>query len=62
MNPIEYLKESRDELKKVRWPTRATTLQLSLIVIVSVAIATSLFGVIDYGLSELFKVLLERSL
>lgn len=62
MSVITYLKESRDELKKVRWPSRATTTQLSLIVILSVTVATALFGVIDYGLSELFRILLERSI
>lgn len=54
---LNYLRESRDELRKVKWPTRALTTQYSLIVILSVTVATIVFGVIDFGLSKLFTQL-----
>lgn len=54
---FHYLRESRDELRKVKWPTRSLTVQYSTIVIVSVAVATIVFGLVDYGLSKLFTQL-----
>ncbi len=46
-----YLKESRQELKKVVWPTRRETVRNTLIVIgISVAVAAFL-GVADYLLN-----------
>ncbi|MEK7184099.1 MAG: preprotein translocase subunit SecE [Patescibacteria group bacterium] len=54
---LNYLKESRDELRKVKWPTRAITVQYSTIVIVSVTVATIVFGLVDFGLSKLFTQL-----
>ncbi len=52
-----YLRESRDELRKIKWPSRELTFQYSAIVILSVTIATIVFGVIDFGLSRLFTQL-----
>lgn len=49
---IHFLRESFDELRKTTWPTQQTTIQYSVIVIVSVVVCTVLFGLIDYGLSE----------
>ena len=48
---INYLKESKEELQKVSWPTRQTTINHTLVVIgVSVAVAIFLGG-IDFLLS-----------
>ncbi len=48
-NLIQYFKESREELKKVAWPTRKATWKNGWIVIgFSVAFAAFL-GVLDYG-------------
>ncbi len=52
-----YLRESRDELRKIKWPSRETTVQYSAIVILSVTLATIVFGLIDFGLSRLFTQL-----
>lgn len=57
---VNYIRESRDELRKIKWPTRETTVQYSLIVILSVTAATIVFGVIDFGLSKLFTQLFIR--
>lgn len=56
---INYFKESKDELKKVIWPSRKEAVKHTLIVIgVSLAVAIFL-GAIDYlmnfGLSELIQ-------
>lgn len=54
-----YLRESREELKKVVWPTRKETVQNSLLVVgISVGVAAFL-GLIDfvlnYGLEQFLK-------
>ena len=51
------IRESREEFKKIKWPTRKITFQYSLIVIISVVVATIIFGLIDFGLSKLFTKL-----
>lgn len=56
---VTYLRESREELKKVIWPTRKETVQNSLLVVgISVGIAAFL-GLIDfvlnYGLEQFLK-------
>lgn len=46
-----YLKESKDELKKVVWPTRQETVRNTLLVIgISLGVAVFL-GLIDYILN-----------
>jgi preprotein translocase subunit SecE len=55
---IKYLKNSREELAKVSWPSKEQTINSTiLVVVVSVFIATFL-GAIDYGLSRLLEYLL----
>ncbi len=47
-----YLKASRDDLRKVTWPTRQTVIRDTLVVIgFSVGLAV-FFGVVDYGLTK----------
>lgn len=46
-----YIKESKEELKKVTWPTRKQTVRHTLIVI-GVCAATAVFlGLLDYFLN-----------
>ena len=53
-----YIKESRDELKKVSWPSRQTTIQYTIIVVVrSVAI-----GLITGGVDFILARVLEQVL
>lgn len=49
---IEFLKESRDELQKVNWPSRRQTTNYTLIVIgMSLAVAVFL-GSLDLGFEK----------
>jgi preprotein translocase subunit SecE len=61
MNKIlEYLKNSREELAKVSWPSKDQTMNSTILVIfVSVAIASFLGGA-DYGLSKALEWALAR--
>lgn len=57
---IQYLKETKAELKEVVFPTTAQTIIYTILVIViSVAVAVGLGG-IDAGLSKLLNVIINR--
>jgi preprotein translocase subunit SecE len=57
---FNYFKGAKEELAKVVWPSRQTTINHTLMVIlISVGIALFL-GAIDYGLSKLLEVLIIR--
>jgi preprotein translocase subunit SecE len=54
-----YLAESREELKKVSWPSRKDVIRdTALVVGASVALG-AFFGVVDFGLSKGLAVLLS---
>jgi preprotein translocase subunit SecE len=57
LNPLQYLREVRQELDKVTWPSREETLQLTLVVIlVSIALAVYLGG-LDYLLTQAIQMI-----
>ena len=55
---IGFLKECRQELKKVNWPTRDDVIVSTKTVVVSVAIISMLLGLLDYGLFYLVNLIL----
>jgi preprotein translocase subunit SecE len=58
--PVVFLKEVRDELKKVVWPTRAEVIRLTGVVIV-ISIAVGIFlGGTDFILTKLIGLLITR--
>ena len=55
---FRYLRESKEELNKVTWPTQKQTVRYSILV-VAVSLALALyFGVIDYLLNLGLEALL----
>lgn len=55
-----FLKESREELRHVNWPTRNEAVRLTTIVVgLSVGLAVFLGG-FDYGFTTLIKTLIAR--
>ena len=57
-NPVTFLKEVREELGKVAWPTREQTIRYTILVII-VAVAVGIFlGGLDYILTGLTAYLL----
>ena len=48
----QFLKEVRQELRKVDWPTREETVAYTLVVLVTVIVMTSFVFVIDLGFSK----------
>jgi len=46
--PASFLRETRDELKKVVWPTRQETIRLTLVVIVISLLVGLFLGGLDF--------------
>ena len=44
----QYLREVRDEMRKVAWPKRPEVRRYSIIVIITVVVYTALVGGLDY--------------
>ncbi|MEK7590938.1 MAG: preprotein translocase subunit SecE [Patescibacteria group bacterium] len=53
-----YINESLEELRHVRWPTRQQAVRLSVIVLAFTAASSAVFGFIDFLLSEILSFLL----
>ncbi|MDH5560882.1 MAG: preprotein translocase subunit SecE [Deltaproteobacteria bacterium] len=51
----QFLADVKFEFKKVTWPTKEQTLKQTGVVMVLTAITSVFLGVVDYGLSEVFK-------
>ncbi|MCL5093910.1 MAG: preprotein translocase subunit SecE [Patescibacteria group bacterium] len=49
---FEYLKESKDELKKVTWPTRKEAIHYTVVVLVISTIIAVFLGLFDFLLSK----------
>ncbi len=56
----QYIRETRAELRKVVWPTREEATNLTIIVVGTIVVMSAFFGVIDYLLTALFRILLAR--
>ena len=56
---FQFFKESRAELKKVVWPTKADVLSSIKVVIISTIIVAVILGLLDFGFSELFRLILR---
>jgi|TARA_Y100000310_G_C20617812_1_gene781599 preprotein translocase SecE subunit len=54
-----YINDAIQELHHVRWPTRQQAIRLTIIVLGFVAVCTAVFGFVDYGLSQVTKLLLS---
>ncbi|MDR2050398.1 MAG: preprotein translocase subunit SecE [Deltaproteobacteria bacterium] len=46
----DYFEESRAEMKKVTWPTRAEVRVTTLAVLILVAVMSIFLGIVDFGL------------
>jgi preprotein translocase subunit SecE len=55
---MQFLSEAKAELKKVTWPAPKQTMASTAVVIVIVFIMAIYFGIIDFGLAKLIKLIL----
>ncbi len=52
--------ESRDELRKVQWPSRREATYLSIVVVVVSLVLAAFLGGLDYAFAEALKAMLIR--
>lgn len=57
--PVIFLKETKDELKKVVWPTRDEVVRLTSVVIIVSLIVGLFLGGIDYILTNLLTLIIK---
>ncbi len=57
---LAFAKESKVEARKVIWPTRAETIQTTLIIIVAVSLVSLLLWFIDWALVSIINFLTLR--
>ncbi len=48
VGPAQYIREVRDEMRKVAWPSREEVIRYSIIVVVTVLVYMALVGGLDY--------------
>jgi preprotein translocase subunit SecE len=57
----QFLREVRQELKKVTWPSRKDALSGTAVVLVAVFVIAIFLGIVDSGLSSLVRELLKKA-
>ena len=57
----QFLREVKQELKKVTWPSRKDTLSGTVVVLVAVFVIAIFLGIVDSALSRLIKELLTKA-
>lgn len=55
---INYIKASKRELKKVVWPSKKQTQNLTLLVIGFSLVVAAFLGAVDFGLSKIIEIIL----
>ncbi|OGO06710.1 MAG: preprotein translocase subunit SecE [Chloroflexi bacterium RBG_13_56_8] len=56
---VRYLKEVRAEVRKVVWPSRRTTINLTMIVLAVTTVMSISMGLIDWIFSRLFALIIS---
>jgi preprotein translocase subunit SecE len=57
VTPAQYLREVRDEMRKVAWPKRDEVIRYSIVVIITVVVYSSMIGGLDALFTWLFSLL-----
>ncbi|MDR1397657.1 MAG: preprotein translocase subunit SecE [Desulfarculales bacterium] len=55
---LEFLREARNELRKVVWPPRKQVLTSTGVVLVLVVVAASFLGLVDFVLARVVRLIL----
>lgn len=57
---INFLKEVKEELNKVAWPSREQTIRYTILVIIVALVVGALLGGLDYILTAVTAFILEK--
>ncbi|OGG41664.1 preprotein translocase subunit SecE [Candidatus Kaiserbacteria bacterium RIFCSPHIGHO2_01_FULL_46_22] len=52
INPITFIRQAREELLKVTWPSRETTIRYTVIVVVGSVVVGGIVGAMDFVLTK----------
>ena len=58
LNPAKFVREVRQEMNKVTWPSRKETTVSTTMVLIMVVISALFFLVVDWTVSNLVKIFL----
>jgi preprotein translocase subunit SecE len=58
ISPVEFLRQVRQEVGKVTWPSRRETLQTTAMVFLMVILASLFFFVVDFVLGHAVRYIL----
>jgi preprotein translocase subunit SecE len=53
VGPAQYLREVRDEMRKVAWPNRPEVVRYSIIVTATIIVYTAFIGGLDIGFNSI---------
>ena len=56
---VQFLRESKAELKKVVWPSRDNVVSSVKVVIISTIIIAIILGLLDIGFTQLFRSIMK---
>ena len=56
---VQFIKESKAELKKVVWPIKEDVFSSIRVVIISTIVVAVVLGALDLGFSELFRLIMK---
>jgi len=56
MKLFDFVRESRDELKKVTWPEKEEVSNFTMVVIVTLIIVSVFLSVVDFGLNHIIGI------
>ena len=56
---VTFLKEAREELGKVSWPSRQEVSRFTLVTIVTVAIMSGFLEIVDAALMQIVKLVMR---
>jgi preprotein translocase, secE subunit len=55
----QFLRESKAELKKVVWPSRADVISSVKVVLISTLVIAVILGLLDFGFTEAFRAIMK---
>lgn len=58
-NPLQFIQQVRSEIAKVVWPTRREVLVTTAMVFVMAALTAIFFTIVDLGIREALKAILN---
>ena len=56
---MQFLRESKAELKKVVWPSREDVISSVEVVIISTILIALILGLLDFGFTEAFRAIMR---